>query len=71
MKKLFLTMSVLSIINCSKKDTIDSSSMNNDSLISDSTVAIPNPAPQTDSLSASRPADSTARMSSDRKDSAR
>lgn len=75
MKKLFLTMSVLFIINCSKKDTTDTSSMKNDSLVSDSTAAIPNPAPQTDSTTASRPAnslgDSTASMSSGRKDSAR
>ena len=71
MKKLFLTMSVLFIINCSKKDTTDISSMKNDSLVSDSTAAIPNPAPQTDSMSTSTPADSTGRISSARKDSAR
>lgn len=52
MKKLFLTMSVLFIISCSKKDTTDSS-MSTDSLASDSTSAIPNPSPSTDSTSTS------------------
>ncbi|MDP9955224.1 hypothetical protein J2X97_000861 [Epilithonimonas hungarica] len=52
MKKLFLTMSVLFIISCSKKDTTENS-MPNDILTSDSTAAIPNPSPQTDSTTTS------------------
>ncbi|MPT31787.1 MAG: hypothetical protein E2600_08985 [Chryseobacterium sp.] len=52
MKKLFLMMSVLFIISCSKKDTTENS-MSNDILTSDSTAAIPNPAPQTDSTTTS------------------
>ncbi|SDG39313.1 hypothetical protein [Epilithonimonas hungarica] len=52
MKKLFLPMIVLFIISCSKKDTTENS-MSNDILTSDSTAAIPNPAPQTDSTTTS------------------
>lgn len=67
-------MSVLFIVSCSKKDTTDTTSMNNDSLVSDSTAAIPNPAPQTDSTAISTSEsipDSSAMSSSSRKDSAR
>lgn len=69
-------MSVLFIISCSKKDTTETNSMNNDSLVSDSSAAIPNPAPQTDSTTASMSnsgssSDSTSTSSSARKDSAK
>lgn len=67
-------MSILFIINCSKKDATDTTSMSNDSLVSDSTAAIPNPAPQTDSTAISTSgsiSDSSVMSPSSRKDSAR
>lgn len=66
-------MIVLFIISCSKKDTTENS-MPNDLLTSDSTVAIPNPAPQTDSTttSASGPvSDSSKTTPGGRRDSVR
>lgn len=68
-------MSVIFIISCSKKDTTETSSMNNDSLASDSSAAIPNPAPQTDTTASmsnsGSSTDSTSTSSSARKDSAK
>ena len=65
-------MTVLFIIGCSKKDAAVTTSMNSDSLVSDSSAAIPNPAPQTDSATTMMSnTDSSATAAASKRDSAK
>ena len=68
-------MAVLFIVSCSKKDTTEST-MGTDSMATDSSAAIPNPAPQTDSATTAMSntgsaMDSASATTSGRRDSAR
>lgn len=78
MKKFLLAFSVFTIMSCSKNDSSQTGSTSTDSLASDSTAAVPNPAPQTDSATSSTSgatsgtmSDSTSNSSPLRRDSAR
>jgi len=78
MKKLLLTLSVLFILSCAKNESGQTSSTSSDSLASDSTAAIPNPAPQSDTAASSATYGSnpnnmsdSATSSTNRRDSAR